>query len=397
MLSPDGHTRTFDADAQGTVFSDGAAVVLLKRLSDAIADGDTDLRRDPRRRRQQRRRAQGQLHRAQRRRPGRGDRRGAGRRRRRPAQHRLRRGARHRDAAGRPDRDRGADARVPPQHRATRLLPHRLGQEQCRPHGHRRRRRRPDQDRAGAAPWRAAADDALHARPTRRSTSPARRSSSTPSWRDWPRRRRAAPRRRQLFRRRRHQRPRGRRGSRRALRRRRPLRPAAAAGAVGANAGGARRRRRCASAAHLRRQPGRVARRRRRTRCASGASISSARASWWQRSRRRRRRAARARASAPPRRATARPTSVFLFPGQGAQYAGMGASCIATSRRSATPSTSAPRRCDGSSASTSQREIFDGDAAIAGRRPRSRSRRLSPSSTACAQVWLALRRSSRRR
>jgi amino acid adenylation domain-containing protein len=41
MLSPDGHTRTFDADAQGTVFSDGAAVVLLKRLSDAIADGNT--------------------------------------------------------------------------------------------------------------------------------------------------------------------------------------------------------------------------------------------------------------------------------------------------------------------------------------------------------------------
>jgi amino acid adenylation domain-containing protein len=40
MLSPDGHTRTFDADAQGTVFSDGAAVVLLKRLSDAIADGN---------------------------------------------------------------------------------------------------------------------------------------------------------------------------------------------------------------------------------------------------------------------------------------------------------------------------------------------------------------------
>jgi amino acid adenylation domain-containing protein len=41
MLSPDGHTRTFDADAQGTVFSDGAAVVLLKRLSDALADGNT--------------------------------------------------------------------------------------------------------------------------------------------------------------------------------------------------------------------------------------------------------------------------------------------------------------------------------------------------------------------
>ena len=43
MLSPDGHTRTFDQDAQGTVFSDGAAVVLLKRLSQATADGDTIL------------------------------------------------------------------------------------------------------------------------------------------------------------------------------------------------------------------------------------------------------------------------------------------------------------------------------------------------------------------
>jgi len=41
MLSPDGRTRSFDAQAQGTVFSDGAAVVLLKRLSDAMADGDT--------------------------------------------------------------------------------------------------------------------------------------------------------------------------------------------------------------------------------------------------------------------------------------------------------------------------------------------------------------------
>ena len=40
MLSPDGRTRTFDAQSEGTVFSDGAAVVLLKRLSDALADGD---------------------------------------------------------------------------------------------------------------------------------------------------------------------------------------------------------------------------------------------------------------------------------------------------------------------------------------------------------------------
>jgi amino acid adenylation domain-containing protein len=41
MASPDGHTRTFDAAAGGTVFSDGVAVVVLRRLADALADGDT--------------------------------------------------------------------------------------------------------------------------------------------------------------------------------------------------------------------------------------------------------------------------------------------------------------------------------------------------------------------
>jgi amino acid adenylation domain-containing protein len=41
MLSPDGATRSFDNQAAGTVFSDGAAVVLLKRLNDAVKDGDT--------------------------------------------------------------------------------------------------------------------------------------------------------------------------------------------------------------------------------------------------------------------------------------------------------------------------------------------------------------------
>ncbi|TXH57412.1 MAG: aminotransferase class III-fold pyridoxal phosphate-dependent enzyme, partial [Burkholderiaceae bacterium] len=41
ILSPDGRTRSFDAKAAGTVFSDGAAVVVLKRLSDALADGNT--------------------------------------------------------------------------------------------------------------------------------------------------------------------------------------------------------------------------------------------------------------------------------------------------------------------------------------------------------------------
>ena len=38
--SPDGHCRAFDAKAQGTVFSNGLAIVVLKRLADALADGD---------------------------------------------------------------------------------------------------------------------------------------------------------------------------------------------------------------------------------------------------------------------------------------------------------------------------------------------------------------------
>jgi acyl transferase domain-containing protein len=40
ILSPDGHCRPFDASAQGTVVGNGVAVVVLKRLSEAIADGD---------------------------------------------------------------------------------------------------------------------------------------------------------------------------------------------------------------------------------------------------------------------------------------------------------------------------------------------------------------------
>lgn len=38
--SPDGHCRAFDADAGGTIFGSGAGIVILKRLADALTDGD---------------------------------------------------------------------------------------------------------------------------------------------------------------------------------------------------------------------------------------------------------------------------------------------------------------------------------------------------------------------
>lgn len=40
IASPDGHCRTFDVKAQGTVGGSGVGVVVLKRVNDALADGD---------------------------------------------------------------------------------------------------------------------------------------------------------------------------------------------------------------------------------------------------------------------------------------------------------------------------------------------------------------------
>jgi acyl transferase domain-containing protein/acyl carrier protein len=40
IFSRDGHTRSFDAEASGTLFSNGLGLVVLKRLEDAIADRD---------------------------------------------------------------------------------------------------------------------------------------------------------------------------------------------------------------------------------------------------------------------------------------------------------------------------------------------------------------------
>jgi acyl transferase domain-containing protein/acyl carrier protein len=40
ILSPDGHCRPFEAGSQGTVFGSGVGIVILRRVEDAIADGD---------------------------------------------------------------------------------------------------------------------------------------------------------------------------------------------------------------------------------------------------------------------------------------------------------------------------------------------------------------------
>lgn len=40
ILSPDGHCRAFDARGQGTLFGSGSGIAVLKRLEDALADGD---------------------------------------------------------------------------------------------------------------------------------------------------------------------------------------------------------------------------------------------------------------------------------------------------------------------------------------------------------------------
>ena len=41
IASADGRTRSFDSESTGTVFGSGVGVVMLKRLEDALADGDT--------------------------------------------------------------------------------------------------------------------------------------------------------------------------------------------------------------------------------------------------------------------------------------------------------------------------------------------------------------------
>ena len=72
ILSRDGHCRAFDAESSGTVFGSGAGVVVLRRLADALADGDRIHAVILGQRDQQRRCAQGRVSGAERQWAGRG-------------------------------------------------------------------------------------------------------------------------------------------------------------------------------------------------------------------------------------------------------------------------------------------------------------------------------------
>ena len=78
ILSPDGHCRPFDTDARGTRGGAGAGIVVLKRLSDALADRDTIHAVIRGAADQQRRCRQSRLYCPEHRRPSRSDRHGAG-------------------------------------------------------------------------------------------------------------------------------------------------------------------------------------------------------------------------------------------------------------------------------------------------------------------------------
>ena len=147
ITSPDGHCRAFDRDAQGTVFSNGVGIVVLRRLRDAKADGDTiyavikgaALNNDGSTKVSftapsvdghaqviSMAHALGGID---------------------PGNDLVHRSARNRHAARRPDRDRRADAGIPRRWRARNgVLRDRLAQNQHRPPGRSGRRRRPDQD-----------------------------------------------------------------------------------------------------------------------------------------------------------------------------------------------------------------------------------------------------------
>ena len=151
IFSPDGHCRVFDERAQGVVFGNGVGVVVLKRVDDAIADGDSihavirgwAVNNDGS--------AKSSFTAPEHRGAGGGHRAGAEACRRRPEHDHVHRGARNRHLAGRPDRDRCADQGVSRPHEAQGILRSRLCEDQHRAPGSCRGLGEPDQDGACAA------------------------------------------------------------------------------------------------------------------------------------------------------------------------------------------------------------------------------------------------------
>ena len=161
ILSDDGHCRAFDATRQGNDLRQRRRPRGLAAPRGRARRWRHGLRGRQGLGGQQRRRPQGRLPGAERRRPGRSRRRSAESLRGARRHDHLHRVSRHGNARGRSDRGRGAHARVPIADRPRRLLRARLGQDEHRSSRYGCRRRGLRQSRGNAAAPDAGAESPL--------------------------------------------------------------------------------------------------------------------------------------------------------------------------------------------------------------------------------------------